>query len=293
MREWTYVCKEGLCIWVSLVVTQIKSEEGEAIGYLGIAQNISERRAAEQALQRAKLAADKANQAKSEFLANMSHEIRTPMNGVLGMIELLNGTSLGSEQRELVETASYSAHALMEIINDILDFSKIEAGKLHLDGVDFNVSDLCENVCSLLAVTAQSKGLEFNCFIQPNMLAEVRGDATRLRQVLVNLIGNAIKFTLAGEVSVEAKCVAEGERDILISFSVKDSGIGMRAEELNRLFMPFEQAEHGTTRRFGGTGLGLSISKSLVELMGGEIEVESEPNVGSTCLLYTSDAADE
>jgi len=282
VREWTYVCKEGLCIWVSLVVTQIKSEEGEAIGYLGIAQNISERRAAEQALQRAKLAADKANQAKSEFLANMSHEIRTPMNGVLGMIELLNGTSLGSEQRELVETASYSAHALMEIINDILDFSKIEAGKLHLDGVDFNVSDLCENVCSLLAVTAQSKGLEFNCFIQPNMHAEVRGDATRLRQVLVNLIGNAIKFTLAGEVSVEAKCVAEGERDILISFSVKDSGIGMRAEELNRLFMPFEQAEHGTTRRFGGTGLGLSISESLVELMGGEIEVESEPNVGST-----------
>ena len=165
---------------------------------------------------------------------------------------------------------------------NILDFSKIEAGKFHLDSVDFNVSDLCENVCSLLAVTAQSKGLEFNCFIQPNMLAEVRGDATRLRQVLVNLIGNAIKFTLAGEVSVEAKCVAEGERDILISFSVKDSGIGMRAEELNRLFMPFEQAEHGTTRRFGGTGLGLSISKSLVELMGGEIEVESEPNVGST-----------
>ena len=282
VREWTYVCKDGLCIWVSLVATQIKSEEGETTGYLGIAQNITERKAAELAMQRAKLAADKANQAKSEFLANMSHEIRTPMNGVLGMIELLRGTRLGSEQRELIETARHSANALMEIINDILDFSKIEAGKLVLDSVDFNVCELCESVCSLLAVPAQAKGLEFNCFVQPDINAHVRGDSTRLRQVLVNLIGNAVKFTLRGEISVEASCVFEDERSMLMRFSVQDTGIGMRAEEVNRLFMPFEQAEHGTTRRFGGTGLGLSISKSLVELMGGEITVESADNAGST-----------
>ncbi len=282
VREWTYICKEGLSIWVSLVVTQIKSEEDEIIGYLGIAQNITERKAVEQALQKAKLVADKANQAKSEFLANMSHEIRTPMNGVLGMVELLLGTPLNPEQGEMLDTARHSALALMEIINDILDFSKIEAGKFQLDKVNFNVAECCENVCSLMAVAAQAKGLELNCFVQPGMSADVCGDATRLRQVLINLIGNAVKFTLQGEVSVEATCIEEGEAEVLVGFSVKDTGIGMKAEELNRLFMPFEQAEHGTTRRFGGTGLGLSISKSLVELMGGSIAVTSEPNHGST-----------
>ena len=279
--EWTYVCKDGLCIWVSLVVTQIKSEAGQTTGYLGIAQNITERKAAEIALRQAKLAADKANQAKSQFLANMSHEIRTPMNGVLGMLELLRGTGLDTDQRELADIAGQSAQALMAVIDDILDFSKIEAGKLKLDCADFDVRELCETVCLLMAVPAQAKGLEFNCFIHPHLNGAVRGDSTRLRQVLVNLLGNAVKFTFRGEVSFDVRCLLEDERRARLQFSVKDTGIGMRGEELSRLFMPFEQADQGTTRRFGGTGLGLSISSSLVRMMGGEIVVESASGVGS------------
>jgi len=280
--EWTYVCKDGLCIWVSLVVTQIKSEQGETTGYLGIAQNITERKAAERALRQAKQVADKANQAKSEFLANMSHEIRTPMNGVLGMLELLRDSPLNAEQRELANIASHSAQALMEIIDDILDFSKIEAGKLKLDRGDFNLRELCETVCMLMAVPAQAKGLELSCFVRPDLHAEVRGDSTRLRQVLVNLVGNAVKFTLRGEVSIEVRRLSDEDASTRVEFIVKDTGIGMPSEALARLFMPFEQAEQGTTRRFGGTGLGLSISRSLVQMMGGDINVESAPDAGST-----------
>jgi len=280
--EWTYVCKDGLFIWVSLAVTQIKSEEGETTGYLGIAQNITERKAAQEALYRAKLAADKANQAKSEFLANMSHEIRTPMNGILGMLELLRGTPLSAEQQELADIAGQSAGSLMEIINDILDFSKIEAGKLTIERFEFDLRELCETACLLMAMPAHGKGLEFNCFVHPDLNFNVWGDPTRLRQILVNLLGNAVKFTSQGEVSVDVRCLKQSPTSCQVRFQVKDTGIGIRSAELERLFKPFEQAEQSASRRFGGTGLGLSISKSLVKLMGGEIGVDSALDVGST-----------
>ncbi|MFM8331749.1 MAG: CHASE domain-containing protein [Candidatus Methylumidiphilus sp.] len=236
---------------------------------------IGERKAAEEA-------ADKANRAKSEFLANMSHEIRTPMNGILGMLELLRGTPLTAEQRELAGIAGHSADALMEIINDILDFSKIEAGKFTLEQADFDLRELCETVSLLLAVPAQAKGLQLHCFVHPGLCAGVRGDPTRLRQILTNLIGNAVKFTPQGEVAVTVQPLSEDANTVEVEFRVQDTGIGIRAEELERLFQPFEQADQGATRRFGGTGLGLAISKNLVKLMGGDIGVDSALGAGAT-----------
>jgi len=223
-----------------------------------------------------------ASRQKSEFLANMSHEIRTPMNGVLGMLELLCRTPLSQEQKEYADTAARSAENLLSIINSILDFSRIEAGKLDLDYADFDLRELVEEVCALLATPAFAKGLELNCFIEPKMFHALRGDPTRLRQVMTNLIGNAIKFTQRGEVSVEVVCLSQDERRISLRFSVKDTGIGIAPEAQRRLFKPFEQGDSATTRRFGGTGLGLSISNSLVACMGGgEIHVESALDAGS------------
>jgi PAS domain S-box-containing protein len=241
-------------------------------------------------LEQARDAALDASRLKSEFLANMSHEIRTPMNGVLGMLELLRSTPLNAEQREFAETSYSSAEALLKIINDILDVSKIEAGKLELDALDFNVRELSEEVCALLAGPAHAKGLELNCFVDPQVPAEVRGDPTRLRQVLVNLIGNAVKFTERGEVSVETVCLSGDEQRARLRFTVRDTGIGIRPEDQSRLFRPFEQADGATTRRFGGTGLGLSISRNLVQLMGGAVGIESTPGVGST-FWFTVDLA--
>ncbi|MDD5035159.1 MAG: response regulator [Methylococcaceae bacterium] len=235
-----------------------------------------------QALERARDSALDASRLKSEFLANMSHEIRTPMNGVLGMLELLRRTPLSSEQREFAETATHSAETLLAIINGILDFSKIEAGKLELDSVNFDLRVLVEEVCTLLASPAHGKGVELACFVEPSLPADLRGDPTRLRQVLTNLIGNAIKFTERGEVSVETVCLSQDERRAVLRFTVKDTGIGISPEDQKRLFNPFEQADAATTRRFGGTGLGLAIAMNLVMRMGGEIHVESEPGTGAT-----------
>jgi PAS domain S-box-containing protein len=233
------------------------------------------------ALEAARDAALGASRQKSEFLANMSHEIRTPMNGVLGMLELLCRTPLTAQQRECAETAAGSAETLLRIINEILDFSKIEAGKLELDHTDFNLRELIEETSQLLASSAHAKGLDFNCYLAPDVPARVAGDPMRLRQVLNNLIGNAIKFTTRGEVSVEADSAALDERHILLRVEVRDTGIGIPDGAMARLFHPFEQADGATTRRFGGTGLGLSIAKSLVESMGGMVEVESKAGVGS------------
>ncbi len=233
-------------------------------------------------IEQARDAALDASRQKSEFLANMSHEIRTPMNGILGMLELLRRTPLDGEQMEFADTAAGSAEALLAIINSILDFSKIEAGKLELDSVYFKLGSLVEEVCALLASQAFAKGLELNCFVEPRLPSELRGDPTRLRQILTNLIGNAIKFTDQGEVSVELVCIAEDDKKAGLRFTVTDTGIGISPEDRQRLFNPFEQADGATTRRFGGTGLGLSICKSLIARMGGsEINIESTPGAGS------------
>jgi two-component system, sensor histidine kinase and response regulator len=285
---------DGRYRWFMTRGLPVRDESGQIVKWLGTCTDIDEQRRAEEAERRAKEAAEAASRAKSEFLANVSHEIRTPMNAILGMTELALDTPLTREQREYLAIVKSSADALLQVINDLLDFSKIEAGKLELDHADFSLRHVLGETLRALALRAHRKGLELACRIPPEVPDALIGDAGRLRQVLLNLIGNAIKFTEQGEVVVRVEAGVEStssEPDPsvpgsppsqVLHFAISDTGIGIPREKQGKIFQAFEQGDNATTRRYEGTGLGLSIAARLVALMGGQITVESEPGRGST-----------
>jgi len=264
--------------------TLYRDDAGVVLGAVAVARDITAIHKASEELEKAKDLAEEAVRIKSEFLANMSHEIRTPMNGVLGMLDLLSETELSSLQQNWLGTAHSSAQSLLEIINDILDFSKLDAGQVVIEQINFNLVDLIDDICASLALRAHDKGLELNCSLPANLAALWQGDPLRIRQVLTNLIGNAIKFTEHGEVSICVTLLPESPQQL--RFEIRDTGIGISEANQLHLFKSFSQAESSTVRRFGGTGLGLFISKKLVELMGGTMGVDSVEGKGS-CFWFT------
>ena len=293
--SYKFTRKDGTMGFVEMNAFPLKSQQGEIIGFRGVGRDITERKQADERLRQTNiqleeyiaranemaLRAELANIAKSEFLANMSHEIRTPMNGVIGMTGLLLDTELSEEQRKYAGIVLTSGESLLAILNDILDFSKIEAGKLELETLDFDLRVLLDDFAATLALRAHVKGLEFICAAAPDVPAYLCGDPGRLRQILTNLTGNAVKFTHKGEIAVRASLVSETETEVMLRFSIKDTGIGIPAHKQELMFQKFTQADASTTRQYGGTGLGLAISKQLAERMGGEIGVISAEGQGA------------
>jgi PAS domain S-box-containing protein len=280
-REWTYLRQDGSAVPVSMVMTAIRTTEGEALGYLSIAQDITERLRSSEELRAAKVAAERANAAKSLFLANMSHEIRTPMNAVIGVAHLLQNTPLNEEQRNLLGKLEIAGRSLLGIINDILDIAKIEAGEMRLESRPFSLRQVLMELGELFSPQAEAKGLGFALEGLDELPAQVLGDSLRINQILMNLVGNALKFTATGQITVRVACREADAEQVRVTLTVVDTGCGIAADVVGQLFSPFTQADASTTRRFGGTGLGLSVVRGLAEQMGGRAGVRSVLGQGS------------
>jgi PAS domain S-box-containing protein len=272
----------GTDVWILTTKVPFRKEDGSAGGIIGIGRNVTAQKQIEGELIQSRAQAEAANQAKSEFLANMSHEIRTPLNGIIGMTDLALETELTREQRDYMQTVKLSADALLNVINDVLDFSKIEAGKVDLEEVDFDLCACIEESLKTVALRADEKGIELLCEISAEVPAFVKGDPCRLRQIILNLIGNAVKFTQEGEVALKVQMELLEDRTSTLHFAVSDTGLGIAPEKLESIFESFSQADTSTTREFGGTGLGLTISRRLVQMMGGRVWAESAVGKGST-----------
>ena len=292
--ETKIIRKDGKYVDVDLSVNVLKDSNDDVIGSVGILQDITEQKRFQQMLMQAKLSAEEANSAKSLFLANMSHEVRTPLNTIMGLVDLTLDTQLNEEQQSNLTTVKNAADILLSLLNDILDLSRVEAGKIQLENIELNVTNIVQSVCKGLSVLAQKKGIRLVWHVNEDVPSTLVGDPVRIRQVLVNLINNAIKFTFKGDIEIRVKVEKIDGKTCQLHFSVKDSGVGIPEEKLQKIFDVFTQADASTTRRFGGTGLGLAISKRLVEMMDGRIWAESEEFQGSIFhFLASFEIADE